>query len=460
MSQPLKKSVVNLYGLPSFGFQTLVTIEVMFFAAFLTDFVKLPLALVSTILLATSLVDILAVPTSGVILEKSNLKWGKYRSWLLVGPPVAALFYILQFTQLGGSATVTALIIFAGFVVSHLVWNTFYAAHISLNNAMTLDRGERISMASNRGMFNALGTLAFTYFGVKAITSIGVAVGNPVLGYTYMAAITGCIMIACNWIYFVLTKDYAFNGCAAPAGKAADKMSVAEMLKQIVVNPPLMGLMIVELGRYLGRFIIFGMAFYYFKYVINDLPGMALFMTGLTVVNFLSAMIAAPIAKRLGEKNTYMIALSLLVIGLLIVWIMPLQATAFKIIMLLAYIGYGLPDSLGVAMYSATSDYGEWKTGKNARGFVMSLISFPIKISIFVRSMIIAAVLSSVNYVADMAVTPELIQGIKNGFSLYPAIIIIVGLLLMFKMYSLTPKRMEEMSAELAAKRQTTNTQA
>ena len=460
MSQPLKKSVVNLYGLPSFGFQTLVTIEVMFFAAFLTDFAKLPLALVSTILLATSLVDILAVPTSGVILEKSNLKWGKYRSWLLVGPPVAALFYVLQFTQLGGSSTVSAVIIFTGFVVSHLVWNTFYAAHISLNNAMTTDRGERISMASNRGMFNALGTLAFTYFGVKAIAAIGAGVGNPVLGYTYMAAITGCIMITCNWIYFVLTKDYAFNGCATPAGKQEEKMSTGEMLKQIVVNPPLMGLMIVELGRYLGRFIIFGMAFYYFKYVINDLPGLALFMTGLTVVNFFSAMVAAPIAKRLGEKNTYMIALSMLVIGLLIVWLMPLQATAFKIVMLLAYVGYGLPDSLGVAMYSATVDYGEWKTGKNARGFIMSLISFPIKISIFVRSMIIAAVLSSVNYVADMAVTPELIQGIKNGFSLYPAIVIIVGLVLMFKLYSLTPKRMAEMSQEVADRKQAANIQA
>ncbi|MBU4439589.1 MAG: MFS transporter [Acetobacterium sp.] len=460
MSQPLKKSVVNLYGLPSFGFQTLVTIEVMFFAAFLTDFAKLPLALVSTILLATSLVDILAVPTSGVILEKSNLKWGKYRSWLLVGPPIAALFYVLQFTQLGGSATVSAIIIFIGFVVSHLVWNTFYAAHISLNNAMTLDRGERISMASNRGMFNALGTLAFTYFGVKAITAIGVSVGNPVLGYTYMAAITGCIMITCNWIYFVLTKDYAFNGCAAPAGKKEEKMSTGEMLKQIIVNPPLMGLMIVELGRYLGRFIIFGMAFYYFKYVINDLPGLALFMTGLTIVNFFSAMVAAPIAKRLGEKNTYMIALSMLVIGLLVVWILPLPATAFKIVMLLAYIGYGLPDSLGVAMYSATVDYGEWKTGKNARGFIMSLISFPIKISIFVRSMIIAAVLSSVNYVADMAVTPELIQGIKNGFSLYPAVFIIVGLLLMFKLYSLTPKKMTEMSQEVEERKQATITEA
>ncbi len=454
MNKPLKKSAINLYGLPSFGFQTLVNIEVMFFAAFLTDFAKIPLALVSTILLATSIVDIVAVPTAGVILEKSNMKWGKYRSWLLVGPPIAALFYILQFSQIGGTAETNAIIIFLGFAISHLVWNTFYAAHISMNNALTTVREERISMASNRGMFNAAGALVFSYFGVKAITAIGAGVGNPVLGYTYMAAITGVIMIACNIIYFVITKDYAQNGSEAQAGKPADKMSVGEMLKQIVVNPPLMGLMLVELGRYLGRFVIFGMAFYYFKYVINDLPGLALFMTGLTIVNFFAAMIAAPIAKRLGEKTTYMIALGLLIVGLLVVWFMPLEATAFKIIMFVAYIGYGLPDSLGVAMYSATVDYGDWKTGKNARGFIMSLISMPIKVSIFVRSVIISAVLASVGYVADMAVTPELIQGIKNGFALYPAIIMIIGMVMMFGLYSLTPKRMEEISKELASRKQ------
>ena len=454
MNKPLKKSAINLYGLPSFGFQTLVNIEVMFFAAFLTDFAKLPLAIVSTILLVTSIVDIVAVPTAGVILEKSNMKWGKYRSWLLVGPPIAAIFYVLQFSQIGGSATTNAIVIFLGFAISHLVWNTFYAAHISLNNALTTVREERISMASNRGMFNAAGALVFSYFGVKAIAAIGAGVGNPVLGYTYMAAITGVIMIVCNLIYYVVIKDYAQSGCEVQAGKPADKMSIGEMLKQIVINPPLMGLMLVETGRYLGRFVIFGMAFYYFKYVINDLPGLALFMTGLTIVNFFAAMIAAPIAKRLGEKNTYMIALSMLVVGLLLVWFMPLEATAFKIIMFVAYIGYGLPDSLGVAMYSATVDYGEWKTGKNARGFIMSLISFPIKVSVFVRSVIISAVLASVAYVADMAVTPELIQGIKNGFALYPAIIMVIGLLLMFKMYSLTPAKMAEMSKEVAERKQ------
>nr|WP_243166202.1 glycoside-pentoside-hexuronide (GPH):cation symporter [Acetobacterium fimetarium] len=439
--------------MPSFGFQTLVNIEVMFFAAFLTDFAKIPLAITSTLLLATSIVDILWVPTAGVILEKSNMRWGKYRSWLLVGPPVAAIFYVLQFSQIGGSATISAIIIFVGFTVSHLVWNTFYAAHISMNNALTTIREERISMASNRGMFNALGALAFSYFGVKAIAAIGTGVGNPVLGYTIMAGITGCIMIACNLVYFGVTKEYANRGNEPVGGKPADKMSVGEMLKQIVVNPPLLGLMIVELGRYLGRFVIFGMAFYYFKYIINDLPGLALFMTGLTVVNFFAAMLAAPVAKKLGEKNAYVIALGILIIGLLVVWFLPLEATPFKIIMFVAYIGYGLPDSLGVAMYSATVDYGEWKTGKNARGFIMSLISFPIKISVFIRSVIIAAVLASVNYVADMAVTPQLIQAIKNGFALYPAIIMIIGMVLMFGLYSLTPKKMEEISRDLAAKK-------
>jgi len=40
----LKKSVINLYGLPSFGFQLFVNMEIFFFAAFLTDYAKIPVA--------------------------------------------------------------------------------------------------------------------------------------------------------------------------------------------------------------------------------------------------------------------------------------------------------------------------------------------------------------------------------------------------------------------------------
>jgi Na+/melibiose symporter-like transporter len=53
-----------------------------------------------------------------------------------------------------------------------------------------------------------------------------------------------------------------------------------------------------------------------------------------------------------------------------------------------------------------------------------------------------------------MAVTPELVQGIKNGFALYPAIIMAIGLLLMLKLYSLTPAKMEEIKNDMETRKE------
>lgn len=449
MEKRLKKSVINLYGLPSFGFQLFVNMEVFYFAAFMTDFAKLPMTLVGTVLLITSIFDILWVPTAGVILEKSNMKWGKYRSWLLVGPPLAALFFVLQFSKIGAPAT-NAVLITIGFVVSHLIWNIYYGGHIALNSSMTPEREERIAMASNRGMFNGLGAIAFSLIGMPMILALGK--DNPPMGYTLTVVFTGIIMIACYYVLFFMTKDYAFHGTSAQAGKPPEKMSVGGMLKQIVINPPLIGLMLGELGRYLGRFVIFGLAFFYFKYVVNNLAVITVFFTGLNVVIFGGAALANPLAKKFGERKIYILSLSIFIVALLAIWAFPMNYISFMALMCIAYIGYAMPDALSVAMYSATVDYGEWKTGKNARGFIMSLISFPIKAAILVRSVIITAVLAGAGYVANMKPTPELAKGIIDGIALVPALIMLAGLLFIVALYKITPQALVQMQKEIAAK--------
>jgi len=446
----LKKSIINLYGLPSFGFQLFVNMEVFFFAAFLTDYAKIPVALAGTVLMVTSIFDIIWVPVAGIILEKSNMKWGRYRSWLLVGPPLAALFFILQFSKIG-TPMMNAVIISVGFIVSHLIWNIFYAGHIAMNNSMTTVREERISMASNRGMFNALGAIGFSMFGAKLISALGKT--DPAMGYTLTVVVSSVIMIVCYWGLFGITKDYAYHPGKDEAANPENKMPVGEMLKQIIVNPPLLGLMLAEIGRYLGRFVIFGLAFYYFKYVVNNLAVIAVFFTGLNVICFFGAIITAPLAKKFGERNTYILSLSIFITGLLAIWAFPMNHTSFVIVMFIAYIGYGMPDALSVAMYSATVDYGEWKTGKNARGFIMSLISFPIKSAIFIRSIVITTVLVSAGYVADMAATPELVRGIINGIALVPAVFIGLGLIIIVLLYKITPQSLKEMQAEIASRK-------
>ncbi|WP_411681031.1 MFS transporter [Clostridium thailandense] len=451
MEKGLKKSIINLYGLPSFGFQLFVNMEVFYFAAFLTDYAKIPAALAGTVLMITSIFDIVWVPTAGIILEKSNMKWGKYRSWLLVGPPFAVLFFILQFSKIG-SASINAIIICIGFIVSHLIWNIFYAGHIAMNSSMTQVREERIAMASNRGMFNSLGAIGFSLIGMPLILVLGKATGNPSMGYTLTVILSGIFLIVCYYILFAMTKDYAHSGEATQAGKE-EKMSTGEMLKQIVVNPPLIGLLLGELGRYLGRFVIFGLAFYYFKYVINNLAAITIFMTGLNVVCLFGAAFTNPLAKKIGERNTYILSLIVFIVGLLLVWALPMNYVSFMIVMFVAYLGYGIPDALGVAMYSSTVEYGEWKTGKNARGFIMSLISFPIKVAIFLRSVIITTILVGAGYVANMKPTAQLISGIKNGIALIPALIMVVGLIFIVLLYKITPASLQKMQKEIAERK-------
>lgn len=446
MEKSLKKSIIYLYGLPSYGFQVFVNLEIYYFAAFLTDFAKIPTALTGLILTITSIFDILWVPTAGILIEKSHMRWGKYRSWMLVGPPFAVLFFVLQFYKVG-SPTTNAFTIIIGFVISHLIWNAFYASHVAMTSSMTTIREERISLAANRGMFNSLGSITFSLIGMKMIMSLGK--NNPASGYTLTAIITGIFMIFCYYLFFFVSKDYD-NPDSVQSANTTEKMSISEMLKQIIVNPPLIGLLLSEFGRYLGRFVIFGLAFYYFKYVLANLGGLTVFFTGLNVVCFFGAIISNTLAKKFGERNTYILSLSLLIIGLLLVFILPINYISFLIIMFLAYVGYGMPDALGPAMYAATVEYGEWKTGKNVRGFIMSLINFPIKTAIFVRSVIITTVLSFSGYVADMAPTAELIKNIRFGFTLIPAIIIALGLLIFTFLNKITIDKLQQMQKEIA----------
>lgn len=86
------------------------------------------LVAVMQILGITSAVDIVFALAAGVLLQKVTLRFGgKYRSWFLVGAPVVAVLFLLQFTKIGGDFVAAAIIVF-GFFTSHLIWNVYVTA--------------------------------------------------------------------------------------------------------------------------------------------------------------------------------------------------------------------------------------------------------------------------------------------------------------------------------------------
>ena len=111
------------------------------------------------------------------------MRWGRYRSWLLVGPPLAAVFFVLQFSKIGDPA-MNAFLISVGFIVSHLIWNIFYAGHVAMINSMSTVGAKPIQLLGN---------------------------GNQALGCTLTVVASGVVMILCYWGLFSITTDYAFH---------------------------------------------------------------------------------------------------------------------------------------------------------------------------------------------------------------------------------------------------------
>ena len=446
-NKPLKRSIVNLFGVPSLGFQFWVTLEIQFFSVFLSDYALLPVAILGVVMILTGFFDVFWVPLGGIILEKTNLKWGKYHSWMWIGPPIALLFYIFQFAKIG-NVTVNAILITIGFAISHLVWNIFYTGHLALNSVLSEDSKERVTMSSNRGMFNALGAILFSLF-----ISQGLSEATRPSQFTWFAFWGGLVMIAGYYFLAYLTRDYAHKGDNVAASDD-EKLSVLEMVKQIFVNPPLLGMLIGDVGRYLGRFVIFGMAVYFMRDVMSSPAIIGTFFTGMNLSLFVGALIARTIATKIGDKTTYALSLVIFIIGLLLVYFVPMSPTVFLVVMFITYLGYGMPDAVAIAMYSNTVDYGEWKTGKNARGFIMSLYAFPLKIGILLSRVVIPIVLGIGGYVAGTAPTPQLISALRAGFTLVPAAILVISFICIYFLYRITPESLKQMQAEIAARKQ------
>ena len=111
MAERLSKFVLYTYGIPDLFFALMVNMEAYFFTAFLTDYAQFSLVLAGRSLGLTSLIDIVCALVGGVVLQKVTLKYGgKYRSWSLVGPPLIAPLFILQFTRIGSDLTAAVIV--------------------------------------------------------------------------------------------------------------------------------------------------------------------------------------------------------------------------------------------------------------------------------------------------------------------------------------------------------------
>ncbi len=79
-------------------------------------------------------------------------------------------------------------------------------------------------------------------------------------------------------------------------------------------------------------------------------------------------------------------------------------------------------------MFGDCVEYGKYRTGKEARAFIMGLYTLPIKVGVWILGGVSGYLLAMIGYDATVAVTPEVQSGMFNIITFGPMAFAAIGL--------------------------------
>ncbi len=449
----LSSALRNFFGVGDAGFVLMSNIETFYFMNFLTGLGGFTPVIAGLINSVFSTVDACLSWIYGGILNGTRAKkWGRYRSWLILTPWIVPFLFAFQFIRISDNEMVSAVVIIAAAIISHVVWNIGYVANATLVSVVGKTPEDKATLSSSRATWNNIGGLLFSYLGLPFATLLAGFVGER-NQFAAAAFCLGILMALGYFAHFKMTDGYEEIEDASHARAAqTNKTSIPEMFRSLFQNPQLLILMIADLAKWCVKFVTAASAIYYFRDAMGN-PG---YMTTYTLTIAIGAIIGAYVVRFLVQKfdaRTITIGAYIgMTVFLFLIYIFYSNAYLVIALMTIAQFFYGMAFASSPALYADTVVYATWKTGKNAAGWIMGLQNLPLKVGVFLRGVILAACLSTVGWQSGVVLEGAARQGMTVAFALVPAIFCAAGALLLIFGYRLTRERIAKYQAEIDAR--------
>jgi len=391
---------------------------------FYTDTFGISAAAAGTIMLIARAWDMVSDPLMGIIADRTNTRWGKFRPYILWMALPYSVLAVLAFTtpDLGQ----TGKVIYAG--VTYLLLMTVFTAinlpYSSLGAVITSDSYERAGLNSYRFIFAFVGQ--FIVSGTALTLALFFGKGDNAKGYQYTLILFSVI----SFILFMITFKTTKERVQPPKGQ---KESLKEDLRNLLKNRPWVILFFVGIIS----FVMFAMqnlsVAYYFKYYIGDAEGVQLFNVIGTVALIVAIPFSKPLAKRFGKRTVFLT--SSLVSGIFFILLYLPGITDIKLIYtfnILAKMSYAPAVPLLWTMLADTADYSEWKSGRRSTGLVFSAATFAQKAGWGIGGALAGWLLAIFKFVPNIEQTASAITGIKLMISVFPGVLYMSCAILLF----------------------------
>ncbi len=425
---------------------------------FYTDVFGIAAASAGTMIMVTRIVDGLFDPVMGMIGDRTNTRWGKYRPYLLWMALPLAITAVLTFVTPPFGPGGKLAYAYVTLILFMLMYSAINIPYSSLLGVISADPAERTSASS----FKFTG--AYIAGSIVSATALPLTLylggGNEAKGWPLTMSLYGVAAVIFFLITFSATKERVKPQQEQPT-------KVSQDLKDLVHNVPWIMMLVTTVLMILFVSIRISVTTHFFKYYVGDqtvsLPffGGRHTFVGLTsafntvgqICAIIGVMLVPWFARRAGKKSAFIALFVAAVVSTGIFYFLrPQDVGLMFFFQIVGSLTGGPLSSVIWAMYADTADYSEWKNNRRATGLIFSATILSQKIGWAVGIAFAGMLLGFFGFQANVAQNANVLTGLKAMMSVIPAAAGILAIAIMF-FYPLGEPTVKKIAGELESRR-------
>ena len=405
--------------------------------------------------LIVRLVDVLWDPLVGAFVDKGNPKWGKYRSWLILGGvPLAGLAILCFWNGFSGSVAY-AYITYVGMSMCYTLVNVPYGA---LNSSLTRDTNEVTILTSTRMFMANLGALIVKSLPMIIAIFAPVASDGSAITNTPESASAWFITMAIFSLAGLALLIFSFSQCKERVvmdQKESENVKVSDLFTEFFRNRPLRVIAFFFITAFAMMSIGNAADAYFMTYNVEATPMMTTaFMWLGTIPAFIFMPLVPAIKRKIGKKGMFYLFLGTAVVGMAMMYVF-VSVEALKQFWLLCIAQFvkstGIIVATGYmwALVPEVVSYGEYTSGKRIAGIVNALTGIFFKAGMALGGVVPGLVLSIVGFDATLShQTAFAEQGILWLVCVIPAVLLLVAMFIISR-YELEDDVIDKINMEI-----------
>ncbi|MFT6731830.1 MAG: GPH family glycoside/pentoside/hexuronide:cation symporter [Polaribacter sp.] len=450
-AQPLSFKEKLGYGLGDSASNFFFQVFNIFLLYYYTDIFGLTAAAAGTMFIVTKIIDAVSDPIMGLIADRTDTRWGKFRPYLLWAAVPYGVCGYAMFAGPDLSDSGKLIYAYVTYSLMMLAYTAINVPYSALMGVISPSSVERTKVASYRFICAFAAAWIVGTFVTPLKTILGG--GDEATGFRLTMALFAVVSISLFWVTFATTKERVKT--------IQIKTNVKKDLKVLLSNGPWIALFISAIFALMTVAVRNGSLLYYFKYYVVD-NGVPIFLIFDKTAVFLSSglmamIIGVALTKWLAdrfEKRHLMIVLTLLNAASMAIFyiIPPDQYWLMVAVNCIGNLILGPTPALVWSMYADTADYGEWKTGRRTTALVFSTVQFAHKMGLAVGAGLTGIILASFGFIANQIQSEASLDGIRFMFSIFPAIVSILSAIAII-FYKINRDMVKKIEQELALKK-------